>query len=157
MIFSGSPGIEGKEYAADSPARWARIGGLILVLCGAALLLLAAGEVLRLYFYPDAVLPLARSIEQASAVDASLLGSAASDGADSERPLSYFLAWLLQVSLLPLIGKFGVWCTGAGGRLLRRTGPPPPAARAVAEPQDEPELPADYRPSHRLSIKGGKT
>jgi len=107
----------------------ARISGLILVLSGIAALIFALLEVWALYFHPENILSLAAAIEQATRVDASLIGGAiaksAAGGDDGIYTFSYFLAWLLKLVLLLLIGKLAFWSIGAGKELVKSEKVPP--------------------------------
>lgn len=144
-----------KEPLASVIGAAARISGLLLVLSGIATLVFALLEVWALYFHPENILPLAAAIEHATRVDASLIGGAvakSAGGGDTIYTFSYFLAWLLKLVLLLLIGKLAFWSIGAGRELVKseKVHPSPPQIMASAD-NEKTILPTDYRPSHRLT------
>jgi len=148
------PGTNASAERGAWVLRAGRIGGLTLALCGIATLLLALWEIWQLYRDPQSIVTLAAAIQQATGVDGSLVGAAVTRSADPEGAgpytFSYFLAWLLKLVLLALIGKMAFWSVQAG-RALLAIGPEAAAKEAAKQekPKETDRLPPDYRPSHR--------
>jgi len=136
----------------------AQFVGLLLILCGAIGLLLVLLEIWRLYQQPELILTLARALSQATGIDDTLLGASVSKSTEAGpdgTPLlaSYFLAWVLAFMLLSLAARVSYLSIKGGSRLFSPESRQKPNARnAVKEVKIEPNLPADYQPSHRRKI-----
>lgn len=135
--------------------RWLGRGiGLLLILGGCLGLLLALLEVWNLYQSPERILPLAQAIEDASGIDRILLGKMAANSAAAQASgttliLPYFLAWTLALFLLSVLGRIASHAISAGRSLLELKDAYPLKQQEPYTPEDQTDLPGDYRPSHR--------
>lgn len=113
-----------------------RAAGVALVLVGLWAGVKVVFEAWSLYRDPTAVDRLARVIDRASHVDSLIPapGAAPPAGSPAGRPgapteerfrPSYFLAWVVAILLLLLVGKLASWTVRAGGQLaIHREAPP---------------------------------
>jgi disulfide bond formation protein DsbB len=133
----GPEGLTGWAGLASSLTNGVvRVAGLALVLVGLWAGVKVLVEAWGLYRDPAAIERLARVIDQASHVDALVSprnsasagdasGRSAGSAQAGEAPFrpSYFLAWVIAILLLLLVGKLASWTLRAGGALALSPGP----------------------------------